>query len=1147
MTLRRVFFVLIAIACGPFALGQSPPAMNDDPEIEKRLLTVADGFELQLVASEPQIVNPVQINFDPQGRLWVLCIPCYPQLLPGQEPADFITVLADFEATGKARKVTRFAEGLMVPTGLIPGDGGVYVGQADKLLHLKDDGTGKAAKPRVLFAGFGTQDTHHTLNSFRWGPDSNLYFNQGIYIKSDVETPYGLRRYWGGGIWQLRPDRLKLDVYDRSIIGNNTWGHIFDPWGRSFCTSAWPADINLVLPDSPLNNSSDQSVVPPLALTKVGDGRHCGATFISGQHFPEDWQGNLVSGSFAGRLVYRYEVKDAGTKFAAKQLAPLITSKHDKFRPVDMQMGPDGALYIADWYDEIIQHNQIDFRDPRRDHARGRIWRVVAKNRPLTTPPKLVDVGVADLLDHLKSPDDWTRQQAKRVVAERGAKEIAPALVEWAGKLDAMDKDLPRHRLEALWAAQAIDSVSGDLLTKATYPVDGSTINEPRCRAAAMRVAGAWADRLPEALVILARGARDDDARVRLEAVLALSRVPSSTSFRAALGALDLPSDPLIDFALKRTAVILKPYWLSEFEKGTLTNIPPRHLAFALQTAGTAKSLNQFAMLLTSGRVLPGAEAEGYATIAHLGDVKLREIAWQWVGRKSANRPAAERALVLNALEKASREYGFRPSAVFEPIHALMEDADAAVAIPAIRLAGLWKIDAARPQLEKTATTYTGARGRAAISAWLALDSKSATDSLEKFAVANNPYGSRVNAIAGLASVDVKRAAPAAAKLLREPLGASDDPSDVYLAFLNRSHGAAALASALENERPSADAAKVGLRVLNAQGSPGGPLPKILHDAANLAAVVRDVTSADVRRLVENVQTQGDPRRGEFVFRRPTLGCMNCHAIGGAGGKVGPDLGTIGASSQLDYLVESILLPDKIIREGYNTAHVVTVDGKSLSGVVLRETPSDLVLRTALVDELVVPKKSIEERAGGGSLMPKGLAALVTDAELIDLVRFLSEVGKPGPFAVSHVPTARRWRVLTSDAKLLANLDDAALGKALTTNDRLTWETAYTKVSGELPIDELKRSPEVALAFVGCQIDALIAGPVTLKIANPAGLTIWLDGTPLQAAERMTIDLSRGVHSLDFRVDLSRRNGPLSCQMIATPGSAAQAQFVGGR
>lgn len=1141
MTFLRIgrLFFLALLLLGTLMLGTTvqaqlkPADPQDDPEFERGLLTLPPGFELQLVASEPAIINPVQINFDPQGRLWVLCIPRYPQLLPGQDPADFITVLDDFAPNGKARKATVFAEGLTVPTGLAPGNGGVYVGQADKLIHLKDTkGAGKADERLALLAGFGTQDTHHTLNTFRWGPDGNLYFNQGVYIKSDVETPYGLRRYWGGGIWQLRPDRLKLEVYDRSIQGNNTWGHIFDGWGRSFCTSAWPANVNLVLPDSPLNASNDKDVVPPLAMTKVADGRHCGAAFISGRHFPPEWQGNLVSGSFASQVVYRYEMRDAGSSFAGKAMTPLVTSKHRKFRPVDMQMGPDGALYIADWYDEIIQHNQIDFRDPRRDHSRGRIWRVVAKDRPLLIPPKLVGVPAAEVLEQLKAPEDWTRQQAKRALSERDANEVKAALDVWVKGLDPKDAEAHRHLLEALWTAQTIDRVDADLLARVIRS------EEPRARAAAARVVGAWADRLADPLGMLLTLAKDGDARVRLEAVLAVSRLTAPRAIEVATAALDQPTDPLVDFAVKRTAIILKPYWYPEFQKGKLTfGGRSRQLAFALQAIRATDALPKLATLLQTKQIPEENRGDVYALLASNGDEAMQRLAWDW----ATTSPSAPNIVgVLESLADAFGQRKSRPGGDVSALKSLIAHADADVATSALRLAGAWRYEPARAAIADLARADDLPRRRAAVAALVAIGGPASTERLEKLAEREQAYAVRVQALAGLADIDAKRAAALSAELLTKPAAAGDDPSDLFVAFLGRSGGAAALAEQLAKTRPSQDAAKIGLRVINARGVPAGPLQGILQQSADLGNVARNVSPDDVRRLLGLVQAKGDAARGELVFRRAALGCQQCHAIGGAGGKVGPDLSSIGSSSQLDYLVESILLPDKVIREGYNTAHLILDDGRALSGIVVRETPQDLVVRTPVIDELTISKKSIEERNGGGSLMPKGLASLVTDAELADLVRFLSELGKPGPFAVSHVPKARRWNIL---AQGTPTLDAATLGKTLLSDARLTWTPTFTNVAGELLLAGAA-NPVIAT----CQIDVALAGPLTFQFNSAEGLTLWIDGVPIEARERVTTSLSRGIHTLAVRADLrNRKAATLACAIAETSGSSAQATFVGGR
>src|SRR3954464_15871905 len=221
---------------------------DPDPELERRSFQVADGFEVNLFAAPPPLPKPIQMNFDPAGRLWVVSSEVYPQIKPDQAADDKVLVLEDADGDGKADRTTVFADGLLIPTGIEPGDGGAYVANSTELLHFADsDGDGKADRRRVVLSGFGTEDTHHLVHTLRWGHDGQLYFNQSIYIHSHVETPHGVRRLGGGGVWEFRPETMELDVFPRGLV--NPWGHHFDRWGQSFVTDgACGEGLNYALP-----------------------------------------------------------------------------------------------------------------------------------------------------------------------------------------------------------------------------------------------------------------------------------------------------------------------------------------------------------------------------------------------------------------------------------------------------------------------------------------------------------------------------------------------------------------------------------------------------------------------------------------------------------------------------------------------------------------------------------------------------------------------------------------------------------------------------------------------------------------------------------------------------------------------------------
>ncbi len=288
-----------------------------------------------------------------------------------------------------------------------------------------------------MLSGFGTEDTHHIIHTFRWGPDGCLYFNQSIYIHSHIETPYGVRRLGGGGIWQFRPETQRLEVF-MPAAGGTRGAIALDRFGQEFVTDgAGTEGINhLVLGASYTPPAPEPR--PACCTGSTPADRNIAAWRSSAAGtFPRSGAAASSRNDFRGHRVCRYVVQPDGSGYAARELKELIKSNHPAFRPIDVKMGPDGAIYIADWYNPIIQHGEVDFRDPRRDDTHGRIWRVTAKGRPLVEKPKLVGATTEQLLEALKAPEDWTRHQARRVLKERGKKEVLPALAEWRAKLDA--------------------------------------------------------------------------------------------------------------------------------------------------------------------------------------------------------------------------------------------------------------------------------------------------------------------------------------------------------------------------------------------------------------------------------------------------------------------------------------------------------------------------------------------------------------------------------------------------------------------------------------------------------------------------------------------------------------------------------------
>src|SRR5262245_25151973 len=513
-----------------------------DPSTELASFQIADGFEVSLFASEKDgVVKPIQIRFDARGRLWVVGSTVYPQIEPGQVPNDKVLILEDTDGDGHSDKTTVFADGLMIPTGLELGDGGAYVGQGTELLFLRDtDNDDRADQRRVVLRGFGTGDNHQNINSFRWSPGGELWMCQGLHIHSSVETPWGLVRLDQAGLWRFRPRLMRLEgFYGSANEPQNPWGYVFTDWGEPIVIAGNNSSSIYPVPGLVREHRDD----PPTLIWKNGNGRKSsGGEIVGTAHFPDAWQGVLILGGYINNAVWALKISDDGAGFMLEDLPPLIKSTSRNFRPVDAKFGPDGALYLCDWYNPIIGHYQASFRHPDRDKTHGRIWRVTAKGRALTKPPKLVDASITELLEQLKSPDRWTRRFAKRVLADRPAEQVTAALKEWTAR-----PGLSEHALvEALGVYQSHEVVAPDLLARLCRASD------PGARAYAAGVVGPWADRLPDPLALLRPLVQDENARVRLQAVVAATYVARAEAMEVAALAADFPTDRFLDYALNQ-------------------------------------------------------------------------------------------------------------------------------------------------------------------------------------------------------------------------------------------------------------------------------------------------------------------------------------------------------------------------------------------------------------------------------------------------------------------------------------------------------------------------------------------------------------------------------------------------------------------
>lgn len=1116
---------------------------DPDPEIERRSFQLADGFEVNLFASDPLLAKPIQMNFDAAGRLWLACSEVYPQIQPGQKANDKILILEDRDGDGKADKTTVFADGLLIPTGVEPGDGGAYVADSTELLHLRDtNGDGKADQRRVVLSGFGTEDTHHILHTLRWGPDGMLYFNQSVYIHSHIETPYGVRRLNAGGVWQFRPDTMRLEVFLHGFW--NPWGHHFDRWGQSFVTDgAFHEGVNYAMPRAIY--AATPGAVRVLPGMNPGSPKHCGAEILSGRHLPEDWRGNVITNDFRGNRVCRFVLREDGSCYTSQEKQELIKSNHPAFRPIDIKMGPDGAIYVADWYNPIIQHGEVDFRDPRRDHTHGRIWRVTAKGRPLVSRPALAEASTNALLEALKSPEDFTRHHAKRVLKDRGAT-VVPELARWIQSLDAGDVTYEHLLLEGLWTYQTLDVVDVDLLHRLLKARDH------HARAAATRVLSLWLAKIANAQDLLAERIADDHPQVRLEAVRALGLLSNSQAVEIALRALDRPMDKVLDYSLWLTTRELERFWMPAFQAGKLSfDNKVGHLLFALQAVASPQTVRPLVDMVKAGKVSQEHEESVLSIVAAHGSAPDLSLVLDRVASMNP-KAAGPQANLLLSLEQATRQRRVRPEGDLVKLRPLLTAENEQVRTAAVRLAGMWRITDLQPKLLEfaNAPASSAALRRAALEGLVQFGDATSRQALELMCGLDHPLDVRQMAVVALAALDLELAARKAAEVLQANRGDAD-PTELFTVFVQRKNGATVLAKALGERSLAADVAKIGVRIVRSSGRDNPALVSVLTKAGNLTAVRRTLSVEETQQFIGDVAKLGDAKRGEVVYRRTDQSCLKCHAIAGAGGQVGPDLASIGASAPVDYLIDSLLQPNKAIKENYHSLAITTKDGRLFTGIKISETKTELVLRDAEDREKSIAIKDIEERTMGASLMPEALVDPLTRGELVDLVRFLSELGKVGPYSVSKARLVRRWQVLEPTEAARTLLRRTMIGTAAGNDPALTWMPAYSLVSGVLPTEALPRfqtSKESAtLGIARCQFEASTGGPVKLRLNSAQGLNAWLDGKPLEVKDSISLDLAPGLHTLTIAVDLDQRREGLSCELEDVANSGANVRIVSGK
>ncbi|MGJ8644197.1 MAG: DUF7133 domain-containing protein [Luteolibacter sp.] len=509
----------------PTAIAEPPPkkprkglGVFKTPEEDIADFSVADGFEVSLFASSekfPELINPLQIQFDTKGRLWVVTFESYPVPVPGTLSNDKVLIFEDTDGDGRADKRTVFAEGLKLPDGFVFYKDGIIVSVARKLLFLRDDdGDDKADYSVEILRGIDDTDTHHSGYLART-PQGNILLHEGLFHRGQFETPHGIVRSKDAATFSFDPKTERLTI-ERQPTQPNPWKISYNTWGESMQMfgGGQIIDCDFYNISTPSGTHTPRDMGEPFR-----DDKGCTLSFVSGTHFPADWQGGLLTAHLLGRNAVMFtpmKIKD-GIQMQGGDHINLLTSSNKIFRPTDMEFGLDGALYVSDFYYPIIGHAQHSIRDENRDYSHGRIWRVTKKDSPLAEAPPIDGASLKDLFALFTHPQVRVRELVRLELENRPDKEVlahAYSMILEGTKNEQLG-------LELLWLFERQKDFSHPELFLELIAAE----NLPTQRAAARSLRW-WAPSLKdEAKKIATDLLKSDDERTRIAVVSAVSHL----------------------------------------------------------------------------------------------------------------------------------------------------------------------------------------------------------------------------------------------------------------------------------------------------------------------------------------------------------------------------------------------------------------------------------------------------------------------------------------------------------------------------------------------------------------------------------------------------------------------------------------------
>ena len=965
----------------PHAQDKPPgPALSPAEAIAKMI--VPEGFTVELVASEPDIVNPVAMTFDERGRIWITESLEYPRREPGPG-RDRVKILEDTDGDGKADKFTIFADGLNIPSGIAVGGGGVWVANSPDILFLEDtNGDDQADKQRVVVTGFGREDTHELPNSLTWGPDGWLYGLNGVFNPASVKQ--GDKQFdFTCALFRIHPKTWQFELFCEGT--SNPWGVAWDSEGSAF-VSACVIDHLWHLSESGyyLRQGGPYppftSIIGSIVKHKHQKAAYCGIHYFDSDAYPAAYRGRLFMGNIHGNCVNVDKLSRDGSTYFATGEPDFLSANDAWFMPVVQKTGPDGCLYILDWYDRYHCYQDAN-RDPAGiDRAKGRLYRVRYKNTPRAKPFDLAKESDESLINRLKSPNVFYRDLSQRLLAERDHDEARAKLERLV--LDAsVDR---RARLHGLW------SLVGTGRLDASFHQSLLAHSDATFRAWGVRAAGNFG-KIDRALASKVQElAADPSADVRLQVAIAARKIEGLDPLPILLAALDKSGeDKLIPHIVWQNLHPLledrSEELLKRIEKPkrapALAPLMPRVIDRVLgrRSADPAPIVALVQMLLGGEQAEPAAAQRCLAKLAE--KVQNREITGEQLAKVKQRLEAAVKQILGGAAD--------------EPLY-----------LDAALLAASWNDASALEAVEGVLFSPSASldRRRQAIDALVAARAP-ALDAVVQKLLADRAAPLEVRSIV-LGSLGRADEAWVSTAVLANyaKMEAELQPKAIEL-LTQRSNWAIDLLAAIGRKELPATALNVN-QVRKLLESKDEKLARIVRSQWGSVRTGRNPQREQVIRDMRTFirRNPGDAKAGQAVFQKI---CGQCHKIYGEGQEVGPDI-TVNGRSSFEQLLSNVFDPSLVIGASYQARTVVTADGRVLTGLLTEDNDQRVVLKTQGGKLETIARADVEEmKVSELSLMPEELEKQLKSEEIADLFAYITLDKPPSDPTARQLPGVR--------------------------------------------------------------------------------------------------------------------------------------------